>query len=169
MKLSWTEPWSRESVRRHIREAGKSIPSCRAIAIGSGVISLCAMLGVRWYLPESGEVLTVECMFRVTLFCSSYPLLPFLIAFFPQSVYLSEKGIYVQYGSGGSFLPREQIRSISFEDRDGLHLLVIRCVTKRGKAFERTVLASPKYSDQVVAQFLFSVGMSHVWSGGPEC
>ena len=60
------------------------------------------------------------------------------------------------------------IRSISFENRDGFHLLVLRCVTKRGKSFERTVVASAKYSDDDVAKFLFDIGMANLWNAGIE-
>lgn len=81
---------------------------------------------------------------------------------------LAFAALFIQCGNGGSFLPRELIRSISFEDRDGFHLLVLRCVTKRGKSFERTVVASTKYSDDDVAKFLFDIGMVHLWNAGIE-
>ena len=168
MKLSWTEPWSRNLLRHRVREANLAMPSIRAISIGGGVIAFCTMLGVRWCLPESCVVLTWEVVAIVTICCSLYGLVPYLIAVCPRGVHLSEKGVFSQCGSGGSFLPRELIRSISFEDRDGFHLLVLRCVTKRGKSFERTVVASTKYSDDDVAKFLFDIGMAHLWNAGIE-
>ena len=168
MKLSWTEPWSRNLFHQRVREANLAMPSIRAISIGGVIVAFCSMLGVRWYLPESCQVLTWGVVTAVTICCSLYGLIPFLIAICPRGVRLSEKGVFIQCGNSGSFFPREMIRSISFEDRDGFHLLVLRCVTKRGRVFERTVVASTKYSDDDVARFLFDVGMSHLWNANAE-
>ena len=168
MKLSWTEPWSRGRVRYRIREANKSMPSARKISILGGVLSLGAMLCVRWTLPESGEVLTLGRMLLIALLCSSYAWFAHFMALFPQCVHLSEKGVFLQCGNSGSLIRREQICSISFEDRHGLHLLVMRCGSKHGKEFERTAVASTKVPDSEVEKFLFDVGLAHLWKGEPR-
>jgi len=50
-----------------------------------------------------------------------------------MAVHISEKGVFFHVGNGGSFVKRDLIRSISFEDRDGLHLFVLRGQPKRDK------------------------------------
>ena len=162
MKLSWTEPWNRAIIRRRIREVSESMPSVGKISVWGGLLSLGVMIGVRWFLPEGASELTWGRMCAVVFVCSAFPWLGYLFALFPYNVHITEKGIFLQCGNACVPLPREQIRSISFEDRDGLHLLVIHCVSKQGKEFERTALTSPKYSDAEVMKFLFDAGMAHL-------
>lgn len=152
-------------VRYGIREARKEIPSACMISIVGGVLSLAVMVGVRWWLPASAEVLTCWRMLAIMLACSSFVWLGHLPAILPSNVHITEKGVFFQCGSSVGRVDCEQLRSISFEDRNGLHLLVVRGVSKQGREFERTALASPRYSDEEVAKFLFEAGLSHVWHG----
>ena len=54
------------------------------------------------------------------------------------------------------------LKSISFIDRDGFHLFVVRGQNKRGKEFERTAVVSPKVPDEEVKKFLFDVGQAYL-------
>jgi len=148
-----------------MREVSKELPSARAIAVWSGVISFAAMVGVRWYLPGSEEVLTWGRIAAATVVCSAYVWYPYLSAIFPTAVHIREKGVFFQTGSSGGLIPRERIRSIAFEDRDGLHLFVVRAATKKGKDYERAALTSPEVSDADIVKFLFDAGLADLYSG----
>jgi len=166
VKLGWTEPWSRERARRQMREAAKAMPSARKIAAWSGVLSFAAMVGVRHFFPGSEEVLTWGRMAFVALACSLYAWFSHFVALFPTTVHISEKGVFFQVGNGGGLVKRDSIRSISFEDREGLHLFVVRGKTTRGKDFERTAVASAKIPDTEVEKFLFDADLAHLYRKG---
>lgn len=155
-------------VRRRLGEVSQSMPSAIKIAIVGGALSLGVLLFVRWHLPETESVLTGWKIASAVLACLLFPFLSYLGALFPYCVHVNKKGICFQCGNSATFVNREQLRSVSFEDRDGLHLLVVRGETKSGRLFAHVALASSKISDSEVAMVLLAVGLAHVWKDGKE-
>lgn len=161
MRMSWTESWSVRLVKARFKELQHDLSGIWRIVFWGAMVSEFVLQATRYFIIEDADWSKVAFI-SVPMCICSFPLLMYLGCLFPLCIHLYEKGIMFQMGSGGSFFKYEQLKSISFIDRDGFHLFVVRGQNKRGKEFERTAVVSPKVPDEEVKKFLFDVGQAYL-------
>ena len=158
MRIYWEEPWSVKLVKARHKSNRCDLAGVWRVSIIGAPIVLAILVAVRYLVPGTDDVLTWE--FVSVAFLSALFLWAIVayLACLPTRIHLTEKGIIFHT----ALFKYDELTSISIEDRDGFHLLVVRRKNRKGKEIERTAVTSPKVPDEDVFRFLADIGQAHL-------
>ena len=162
-KISWAEPWDWEVRKERIRQCYKEFPPLWRMGVYT-LIVLGVLVAARIICPETQESLTWgRIAFTATATFVLSVLLPALYIL-PYVFHVTEKGVFFQFGNGGSRIAKKDIISLSFETRNGRRFFVVKARNKKGLSYERLALmAKKKITEEDVKRFLYDVNLSHLY------
>ena len=163
-KISWTEPWDWDVRKERIRQCYKELPPLWRMGVYSltvfGVLAVAKII-----YPEAQEQLTWRrIVFISTMIFAIYSVLLPALYLLPYIFYVTEKGVFFQFGNSVSRIEVKDIISLSFETRDGRRFFVVKARNKKGMPYERlALLPTKKITEEDLKRFLYNVDLAHLY------